>query len=202
MPCLERIRARRQIVQIKAAVLACHHKIRMLEYSDVAFHPRMYIALHGNCDFFTSERIFYLCAGQFGFVPLAIVSRDGMNVVRGRIPVYHFQLLIGVHGDHVRLVHAALLLYDRGLAWRIIGAIGQSVSHKDDYVLQSTFSVGHNILRKHGSRVQLGAARVGAMLIDFPFGTVPSSFTTPRTLADADPVLKEADGWARCPATC
>jgi len=30
------------------------------------------------------------------------------------------------------------------------------------------------------------------MLIGFPFGAVPSSFTTPRTLADADPVLKEA----------
>src|SRR5438046_9940154 len=40
------------------------------------------------------------------------------------------------------------------------------------------------------SLAQLGSA---AMLIDFPFGTVPSSFTTPRTLADADPVLKEAD---------
>src|SRR5207247_9278265 len=39
------------------------------------------------------------------------------------------------------------------------------------------------------SLAQLGSA---AMLIDFPFGTVPSSFTTPRTLADADPVLKEA----------
>src|SRR5437899_542250 len=40
------------------------------------------------------------------------------------------------------------------------------------------------------SLAQLGSA---AMLIGFPFGTVPSSFTTPRTLADADPVLKEAD---------
>ena len=129
----------------------------------------MHIALHGNRDFFTSERIFYLCAGQLGFVPLAIVSRDGMNVVRGRIPVYHFQVLIGTHGDHMRLVHAALLLYDRRLAWRIIGAIGQSVSHKDDYVLQSTFSVGHNILRKHGSRVQLGAARVGGHADWFSF---------------------------------
>src|SRR5256885_13175326 len=39
------------------------------------------------------------------------------------------------------------------------------------------------------SLAQLGSA---AMLIGFPFGTVPSSFTTPRTLADADPVLKEA----------
>src|SRR5439155_25460931 len=40
------------------------------------------------------------------------------------------------------------------------------------------------------SLAQLGSA---AMLIDFPFGTVPSCFTTPLTLADADPVLKEAD---------
>src|SRR5947208_16076069 len=39
------------------------------------------------------------------------------------------------------------------------------------------------------SLAQLGSA---AMLIGFPFGTVPSSFTAPRTLADADPVLKEA----------
>jgi len=37
--------------------------------------------------------------------------------------------------------------------------------------------------------VQLGSA---AILIGFPLGTVPSSFTTPRTLADADPLLKEA----------
>src|SRR5437667_2603396 len=46
------------------------------------------------------------------------------------------------------------------------------------------------------SLAQLGSA---AMLIGFPFGTVPSSFTTPRTLADADPVLKEAGPAARPP---
>src|SRR5207253_2151664 len=47
MPGFERVGARRQIAQIKAAVLPCHHKVRMLEYGDVAFHPRMHIALHG-----------------------------------------------------------------------------------------------------------------------------------------------------------
>src|SRR5213596_3171014 len=165
MPCLERIRARRQIVQIKAAVLACHHKIRVLEYGDVAFHPRMHIALYWNRDFFTSERIFYLCAGLLRFVPLPIVSRDGMDVMRGRIPVDHFQLLIGVHGNHVRLVHAALLLYDRGLAWRIIGAIGQSVSHKDDYVLQSTFSVATTSCESMGAECSLAQLGSAAMLI-------------------------------------
>src|SRR6266849_3891789 len=40
------------------------------------------------------------------------------------------------------------------------------------------------------SLAQLGSA---AILIGLPLGTVPSNFTTPRTLADADPVLKEAD---------
>jgi len=40
---------------------------------------------------------------------------------------------------------------------------------------------------------------VGGMLIGLPLGTVPSSFTTPRTLADADPSQGSRLGWASCP---
>src|ERR1700746_2546236 len=43
-----------------------------------------------------------------------------------------------------------------------------------------------------GPECSLAQFGSGAMVIGLLLGPVPSSFTTPRTLADADPALKEA----------
>src|SRR5277367_7190957 len=58
VPRLDRVGARRKILQIEVAIFVGHDKIRMLEYYDVASHPRMYVALDRNRDLLAREGFF------------------------------------------------------------------------------------------------------------------------------------------------
>ena len=79
------------------------------------FHPRVHVALHRNRKFGPRED-FHDCgrSGWLRFIPFAIVFRNGVNVVCGLIVVIHLELLASHHGDHMRRVHAALLIDGRG----------------------------------------------------------------------------------------
>src|SRR5215469_294456 len=119
VPRLDGVRTGRQIAQIKAAVLASHGEVGVLEHGDVSAHPRMHVALHRDGNFLACEGVFHLGAGWLRLIPLAVIRRHRMDVMRSGIVVHQLQLLISAHSHHVRLVHAALLFDDNRLARRI-----------------------------------------------------------------------------------
>src|SRR5882762_1990646 len=110
VPGFHRVFPGRKVGQVEASVLAGYRIIRMLEHRDVALHPGMHVAFHGNRDLLARETFLHRGAGRLRLVPLPVVSRNRMNVVGGVVAVDHLQLLIRAHGHHVRLIDAAFLL--------------------------------------------------------------------------------------------
>src|SRR6202171_1357507 len=63
----------RQITQIVVSVHAGDCEERMLEHCDVATHPRMHVALDGNCDLLPREGFSWGRARGWGFIPFTFV---------------------------------------------------------------------------------------------------------------------------------
>src|SRR5215471_16488529 len=113
LPRRDRVRTRRQVLQFEVAVFVRNRKKRMLENSNIALHPGMHVAFDWNRNLLASERLLQGNPVRLSHVPLAIIARGGMNVMRGFIAVHDFELLMGLHCEHVRLVLATLLFEDR-----------------------------------------------------------------------------------------
>ncbi len=69
-----------------------------------------------------------------------------MDIVRSWIVVHHFQPLIRLHRQHVRLIHATLLGENDRLTRRVKSLIAQPISNKHDYILQPAVCIGDHIL--------------------------------------------------------
>src|SRR5579864_9558439 len=82
LPGCDRVITGGQIPDFEAAVFGGDGKKWMLEDRDVASHPRVDVALHRNCDFFTRKRRTERKPGRLCLVELAIVVRRRMDVVR------------------------------------------------------------------------------------------------------------------------
>src|SRR5262245_49893792 len=57
VPHLDRVLARRHVLDRERPVLAAHGEERVLEDSDVRLHPGMHVALHGDRDLLARERL-------------------------------------------------------------------------------------------------------------------------------------------------
>src|SRR5215472_3121771 len=141
VPGLDRIIARRKVLQLEIARLVGHRKEGMLEDGDIAAHPGMNIALQWDGDLFASKGGVYTGARSLGLIPFAIVGRDRMDVMCRSIIVYNVELLIRTQSDNVRGVYTAFLLHSDGLRRGIKGALTQSFGDKHDNVLQTTVSI-------------------------------------------------------------
>src|SRR5215472_10377040 len=160
VPCLDRIIARRKVLQLEIARLVRHRKEGMLEDGDITAHPGMNIALHGDGYLFAGKGGIHTGTRGLGLVPFAIVGRDGMDVMCRSVIVHYVELLIRTQSDHVRGVYAAFLLHADGLLRGIKRAVTQSFGDKHDDVLQTSVSSSYDLLRGQPAWVQLGATRV------------------------------------------
>ena len=61
--------------------------------------------------------------GRLRLVPLAVVFRRGMNVVRGFVVVLDLDVLPGHHAQHVRMILAALLVDGDRILGNVEGAV-------------------------------------------------------------------------------
>src|ERR1700730_9115730 len=100
----------------------------MFEDRNIAPHPWVDIALHRNRDLFAWKRFIDLRARRFSLVPFPIAAWHSMDIVASGIVVHHLQPLVGLQSQHVRLIHATLLLDNRGLARGIKHAVTQAIS--------------------------------------------------------------------------
>src|SRR5207253_11504724 len=91
VPSLNGVSARRQVVQIETPAPACHRKIWMLENRNISPHPGVNVALHRDCDLFSSESFFRYGSGRLRLVPLAVIDGHRMDIVGSWIVVHHFQ---------------------------------------------------------------------------------------------------------------
>ena len=103
VPCLDRIIARRKVLQLEIARLVRHRKEGMLEDGDIAAHPRMNIALQGDGDLFASEGGVYTGARGLGLIPFAIVAGCGMYVMCRSVIIHNVELLIRTQPAHIQL---------------------------------------------------------------------------------------------------
>src|SRR3989442_8237030 len=116
MPGLERVRAWWQILDVEAAVRAGHGEIGMLEDGNVALHPGMNLALHGNGDFLSREGIRNVRrAGRLRLVPFTVVLRHRMDIVRRLVGVFDVKRLTDrkstrLNSSHVRISYAVFCL--------------------------------------------------------------------------------------------
>src|SRR6516165_1547802 len=102
VPSADRILARRQVLQLKAAILSRDVEEGVLEDGDVGAHPRMLVALHRNGNLLPREgSLEGRLAGRLRFVPFPVVDRNRVNIVRCRIAVDDLDLLVGLHGEDV-----------------------------------------------------------------------------------------------------
>ena len=88
-------------------------------------------------------------------VPLPVIPRHGMNVVRDRIAVGHVQRLRGADADHTRHEHAAVLIQADACGGRlevfsfqaglnVDESVGQAsiLTHKDGFIINRMAGVG------------------------------------------------------------
>src|SRR6202021_2840354 len=105
--------ARRQALDLILSVFVGDGKEWALHHVDIHLHPGMLVALDREHDFFTGEILLDVRGGGWlRLVPLAVIFRCGMNVVRGGICVLDIYGLASHHAKHVRMIAAALLLKD------------------------------------------------------------------------------------------
>src|ERR1039457_3155000 len=84
----QRVVARRHALDFKLAVGSGDRIERALHHVDIHLHPRMLVALHRQHNFLAGE-VLLESSGlrRLRLIPLAIVGRSRMDIVRGRIAV-------------------------------------------------------------------------------------------------------------------
>lgn len=103
-------------------------EIGMLEYRNIALHPRMYVALYRDSDFLSAEtRLYRWHSLRLRLIPLATVRWERVDVVCGGVVVLHEELLAGLHSNYVPMILASLLFNDCGFLWWIEVSITQPV---------------------------------------------------------------------------
>ena len=133
----------------------------MFKDGDISTHPRMDVALDGNGDLLSCEGFFNRRAGWFGLIPFPVVDGNRMDVVCCVVIVIDLQLLVCSKTEHVRLIHASLLLHYNRLGWDIKTAAAKSVRNKHDHVGERPTTPGNKIFAEGWTRMGLCATRIG-----------------------------------------
>src|ERR1700741_292499 len=126
LPGSEGVLARRQIRQRERASIARYRVMGSLEDSQIAVHPGMDVALHGNelllSKLFRERR----SARRLRCIPFAIDLGERVNVMRSLIGVDDLKLLAQAHGKNVGDVLASFLSEGDGLRRRgsLVGSAG------------------------------------------------------------------------------
>src|SRR4051812_39742599 len=111
MPGRERVRSRRNVLESEAAVISGDLEIWIPHDRNVGLHPGMNVALDRNSNFFAREGLVQGSGSRrLRLVPLAIIHRNRMNVVRGLIGIGDVQSLANAKSHNVRRILAALLV--------------------------------------------------------------------------------------------
>src|SRR5258708_39954339 len=99
----DRVITGRQALDFELAIGSGDREERTFGYVDEHAHPGMLVALDGEHDFFASECLFeWRGRGRLGLVPLAVVVRSGMSVVRGWMAVADVVCLSSRSAETVR----------------------------------------------------------------------------------------------------
>src|SRR5271168_5000430 len=101
VPCGDVVLTRRQVRQAERARISTDVVVRGLQYSEPAMHPGMDVALHRD-EF--GLVIFFLDrwpTWRLGFIPLIVLLREGMNVVRSLVIVDNLKFLPDVHRQNM-----------------------------------------------------------------------------------------------------
>ena len=147
----------RHILDLERPILARHLKVRIRENGDVRLHPRMNVAFHRNTDLRVREHLIRRRASPgLRLVPPAINPGSGIHVVRGLVRVGHSQMLSLHQRNHVRYIHAAILVQRRRL-WNFKPVLREVAPQVDHHILQRAILSGHHVLPFYRRRMQLGA---------------------------------------------
>ena len=131
------------IGQAETAVAGRNGVVRSAENGEIAVHPGMNIALHGDKFRLLVFRLNRRGAWRLRFIPFLIDFRQRMNVVRDLIVIYDFKRLVRLHDGDMGDVLAALLIVFHGLRAGSRSLIaGGDV---DDDVLRAFPGAGHNV---------------------------------------------------------
>ena len=111
VPRFNRVRARRQPLDIELAFVVGHREERVIEHADIRVHPAVDVALERHHHFFRGEGVVHLHPlDRLAVVELGVGFRHRVNVVQRRIAVDDFKLLSDAHAEDVRMVAAVLLV--------------------------------------------------------------------------------------------
>src|SRR5215831_1292556 len=129
--------ARWQALDLKLPIGTGNRVEGILHHVDVHLHPRVLVTLDGKKDFFARKTLTKRCGLRgLRFVPLAVVSRLGMDVVRGGVAVDDLEALAGHHAEHVRMVPAAALVESDGIFWDVKSVVAKAVLYIDEHIGQ------------------------------------------------------------------
>src|SRR6267143_5139875 len=104
----------------------------------------MLVALHGQHHFFSREILFQSRSLRWlRLVPLAIVLRSGVDIVRGGIAVYDGYGLTGHYAHHVRMIAAAALIELNGFLGDVKGAAAEALLDVDENVREMAICDNH-----------------------------------------------------------
>src|SRR5215831_17481384 len=161
MPRLDGVGAGWQTAEVETAVLARDRKIWMLEHCNVSPHPGMNVALYRNRNLFSWKRFFCFGSWRLRLVPLTVVGGYRMNIVGSGIVVHDLYPLVRLHSQHVRLIHATLLIENHGLIGGLEGLLSQPVRNKHDDILEAPNCIGNHFLAHDGSRMLFCTVWIG-----------------------------------------
>src|ERR1039458_3914391 len=142
----DRVISRRQAFDFIFSALVGDGIERVLHYIDVHLHPGVLIALDRQHDFFAGEVLFDR-SGRWWlrFVPLAIIFRCGMDVVRGLIVILNLHGLSRHYAPPVRMILAAALVEDDFVLGYVEGTAAESVFYIDEDVGEIAARYDHSL---------------------------------------------------------
>src|SRR5260370_33825197 len=157
----------------------------MLEHRDVAAHPRMHVALDGNCDLLPRKGFFQRRARGLRFIPFAVVDWNGMDIVCCAVIIHDANFLLSLKPDDGRQIHASFLVHLYRFSRYVEGAVAKPLRNKNDHVTERASASRHVFFVDTGPGMRLGATRVSghtnAIGCSHPtLDPDPASHRTPR----------------------
>src|SRR5690242_7230967 len=147
VPCLDRVRARGEILDRERSVVARRRIERMGQDADPGVHPTVHVALEGHHHFRLRERPRRRHPRlRLADIERTILLRHCLDVVQDVVAVLDENLLIDHRAEHARMIEAAVLVDLHGRRWRGVRRTGgKSALHVHEHVAE--LAVVHDELR-------------------------------------------------------
>ena len=164
MPRLDHVVSGRKRRQVEAPVRPRHRVVRVTQHADVGGHPPMNVAADRDHDLRRAEASRALHVHGLACIEAALLTGGGVDVVKQAVAVTNRDVLVRHHPQHMREIHTAVLIQERGARNRELQALQPLLDVYEDVGKRA---VAHDDVLGHGRcGVLVRAHRLGTHVDD------------------------------------